>query len=91
MPNQLTDIAERLLAACYHNPEQVGAITGEDPVMPDAATDKLWGEMEDLSGPQGFDPARLSSRLGMSGIRAGLEMEKAQAMREVLEDIFDII
>jgi len=67
MPNQLTDIAERLLAACYHNPEQVATVSGEDPVMPTRATDILWSEMDEISGAEGFDPARLSARLGLSG------------------------
>lgn len=89
MPEQLTDVAERLLAACYHNPEQVGAITGEDPVMPDAATDKLWAEMEDLSGPQGFDPARLSARLGMSGDGAPVGDSAEAKARELLRRIRD--
>ena len=67
MPDSLTDIAERLVAGCYHNPGQVAPVAAEGPVMPGPATDKLWAEMEDLSGPEGFDPARLSARVGLTG------------------------
>jgi replicative DNA helicase len=87
MPDELTDIAERLLAGCYHNPEQVAPVAAEGPIMPDAATDKLWDEMEDLSGPNGFDPARLSSRLGMSGDGAPVGDSAEAKARDLLRRI----
>jgi len=79
MPDQLTDIAERLLAACYHNPGQVATVSGEDPVMPTRATDILWSEMDEISGAEGFDPARLSARLGLSGDGAPADGDQANA------------
>jgi len=89
MPDQLTDIAERLLAACYHNPGQVAAVSSEDPVMPDKPTDILWSEMQAISGPEGFDPARLSARLGMSGDGAPSETGTQAQARALLERIRD--
>lgn len=87
MTDQLVDIAERLLAGCYHNPGQVAAIAAEQPVMPTASTDKLWAEMEDLSGPDGFDTARLSARLGTSGDGSPSEDSKEAGARALLARI----
>jgi replicative DNA helicase len=57
--------------------------------MPDAATDKLWAEMEDLSGPNGFDPARLSARLSVGGDGAPVGDSTEAKARDLLRRIRD--
>ena len=80
MSDDTTDIARRLLAGLYHNPEHIGRVEAEEPVMPDAATDRLWEAMTEVSGPDGFDTARVSSLL------SGLNGDGASA-RALLSDI----
>jgi len=62
------ETAASLLAALYHNPEHVGSVEAEAPIMPDAATTRLWDVISEVAGPDGFDTARVSSLVsGMDG------------------------
>jgi replicative DNA helicase len=80
MADEMTNIAERLLAGLYHNPEHIGRVEAEEPTMPDAATQRLWDVMSEVAGPDSFDTARVSSLLN------GLEGDGAQA-RDLLQRI----
>jgi len=63
MPDTLTDVAQRLLAACYHNPSHIPTTRAEEPVMPSPGTDRLWEVFTAVHNGDGFDPARVSARL----------------------------
>jgi len=80
MSDDTTDIARRLLAALYHNPEHIGRVEAEEPTMPDAPTDRLWSVISEVAGPDGFDTARVDSLLNaLNGDGAGA--------RSLLDDI----
>jgi len=81
MSNDLTDIAERLLAGLYHNPEHVGRVAAEEPVMPTAAAQRLWDVIEEVAGPDGFDTARVSALL------SGLDGSEGADAKRLLERI----
>lgn len=56
--------ARILLASLYHNPEHIGRVSAEEPVMPDDETDRLWELFVEVNTPDGFDTARLVNKLG---------------------------
>jgi len=77
------ETAARLLAGLYHNPEHIGRVCGEEPVMPDAATTRLWDVMQEVSGRDGsFDTARVSALVtgldGTEGAQAKALLDKIQ-------------
>jgi len=67
-----TDVARRLLAALYHNPQHIGRVAAEDPTMPDATTDRLWDVMTEVHDAGSLDTARVSALVsGLNGDGAG--------------------
>lgn len=58
---EIRDIARRLIAGAYHNPEHIARIRAEQPVMPDAATTSVWDAMLSAEDGGTMDAARVDA------------------------------